>query len=161
MIRAAFSLLLVAALAFPGAALAEAGGKPGKGKPDKEQSTPRSNDSGKARDGSSPGVMIQFTDSDRRTVADYFAPQINSGNCPPGLAKKHNGCQPPGQAKKWQIGRRLPGDVIFYAVPGALLARLPMPPEGQKYVRVASDILLIAAGTGLVMAAIEDLGRIQ
>ena len=25
-----------------------------------------------------------------------------SANCPPGLAKKHNGCMPPGQAKKIQ-----------------------------------------------------------
>ena len=29
--------------------------------------------------------------------------------CPPGLAKKHNGCQPPGQAKKYY--RR--GDVLY------------------------------------------------
>jgi len=29
------------------------------------------------------------------------------GNCPPGLAKKHNGCLPPGQAKKlYNVGQR-------------------------------------------------------
>jgi hypothetical protein len=28
------------------------------------------------------------------------------GNCPPGLAKKHNGCMPPGQAKKFNRGQR-------------------------------------------------------
>ena len=27
-------------------------------------------------------------------------------NCPPGLAKKHNGCQPPGQARKFHRGDR-------------------------------------------------------
>ena len=27
-------------------------------------------------------------------------------NCPPGLAKKNNGCLPPGQAKKLRIGQR-------------------------------------------------------
>lgn len=26
-------------------------------------------------------------------------------NCPPGLAKKHNGCLPPGQARKLRIGQ--------------------------------------------------------
>lgn len=26
--------------------------------------------------------------------------------CPPGLAKKHNGCMPPGQAKKYYRGQR-------------------------------------------------------
>jgi hypothetical protein len=28
------------------------------------------------------------------------------GGCPPGLAKKHNGCMPPGQAKKLARGQR-------------------------------------------------------
>jgi hypothetical protein len=31
------------------------------------------------------------------------------GGCPPGLAKKHNGCMPPGQARKlYRIGQRFP-----------------------------------------------------
>jgi hypothetical protein len=29
-----------------------------------------------------------------------------AGGCPPGLAKKHNGCMPPGQAKKLYRGER-------------------------------------------------------
>jgi len=34
-----------------------------------------------------------------------------AGGCPPGLAKKHNGCMPPGQAKKlYNIGQRWPGN---------------------------------------------------
>ncbi|HEU4499765.1 MAG TPA: hypothetical protein VFR60_10540 [Sphingomicrobium sp.] len=34
-----------------------------------------------------------------------------AGGCPPGLAKKHNGCLPPGQAKKlYNIGQRWPGN---------------------------------------------------
>jgi hypothetical protein len=33
-----------------------------------------------------------------------------AGGCPPGLAKKNNGCRPPGQAKKlYNIGQRFPG----------------------------------------------------
>lgn len=33
-----------------------------------------------------------------------------AGNCPPGLAKKNNGCLPPGQAKKlYNRGQRWPG----------------------------------------------------
>lgn len=32
-----------------------------------------------------------------------------TGGCPPGLAKKNNGCMPPGQAKKlYRIGQRYP-----------------------------------------------------
>ena len=34
---------------------------------------------------------------------------VSGGNCPPGLAKKNNGCLPPGQAKKlYNVGQRLP-----------------------------------------------------
>ena len=33
-----------------------------------------------------------------------------AGGCPPGLAKKNNGCLPPGQAKKlYNVGQRWPG----------------------------------------------------
>jgi Ni/Co efflux regulator RcnB len=38
--------------------------------------------------------------------------------------------------------------------------KLGVPPAGHKYVRVAADILMIAVGTGLVVSAIEDLGRL-
>jgi hypothetical protein len=32
-----------------------------------------------------------------------------AGGCPPGLAKKHNGCMPPGQARKlYRAGQRFP-----------------------------------------------------
>lgn len=49
---------------------------------------------------------------DRRTVIYAEAP-----GCPPGLAKKHNGCMPPGQAKKWQRGERIRGDYIVIRDP--------------------------------------------
>ncbi|MDP3225102.1 MAG: hypothetical protein Q8M96_18355, partial [Rubrivivax sp.] len=75
-------------------------------------------------------------------------------------AKKNNGCMPPGQAKKWAMGQPLPRDVVFYPVPNAVLIQLGTPPAGHKYVRVASDILLIAVGTSMVVDAIQDLGRI-
>jgi Ni/Co efflux regulator RcnB len=65
---------------------------------------------------------------------------------------------PPGQAKKWRMGYPLPGDLTYYTVPAALIGRLGPPPAGHKYVRVASDILLIAIGTSMVVDAIEDLG---
>jgi hypothetical protein len=36
----------------------------------------------------------------------YNAYGYGIGGCPPGLAKKHNGCLPPGQAKKLARGQR-------------------------------------------------------
>lgn len=104
-------------------------------------------------------IDFRFDDGNRRIVQDYYGAQFSSGKCPPGLAKKNNGCMPPGQAKKWAMGRALPGDVVRYPLPRELLIRLPAPPVGHEYVRVASDILLIATGTGMVLDAIQDLGR--
>jgi Ni/Co efflux regulator RcnB len=101
-----------------------------------------------------------FTAPQRRAVVDYYEPQFRAGHCPPGLAKKRNGCMPPGQAKKWRTGYPLPRDVVYYPVPADIAIRLGTPPAGHKFVRVATDILLIAVGTGLVIDAIDDLGRL-
>jgi Ni/Co efflux regulator RcnB len=99
----------------------------------------------------------RFNDDHRRAVHDYYGRRFNAGKCPPGLAKKHNGCLPPGQARKWSRGYPLPHDVVYYRVPRELLIYLPPPPAHHRYVRIASDILLIAIGTGMVVDAIEDL----
>ncbi len=89
----------------------------------------------------------------------YYGRPENMGFCPPGLAKKGTGCLPPGQAKPWRKGAPLPSGVIYYDVPRAVVLSLGVPPAGYKYVRVASDILLIAVGTSLVIDAMEDLVR--
>lgn len=99
-----------------------------------------------------------FDDDNRRIVHDYYGAKFRAGKCPPGLAKKKNGCLPPGQAKKWAMGQPLPADLRRYDLPHDLQARLPAPPSGHRYVRVASDILLVAVGTSMVVDAIEDLG---
>lgn len=113
---------------------------------------------------SGPVVNIQigayFGDSQRQVARDYYGPQFRSGHCPPGLAKKNNGCMPPGQAKKWRVGSRLPSGVVYYPVPTEVVVRLGTPPVGYKYVRVAADILMIAIGTSMVVDAIEDLSRL-
>lgn len=106
--------------------------------------------------GGSLTIDFHFSDGDRMAVRDYYG-HPPGGHCPPGLAKKNNGCLPPGQAKKWRMGFPLPRDVIFHDLPRELSMRLSVPPSGYKYVRVAGDILMIAIGSGMVAAAIEDL----
>ncbi len=91
-------------------------------------------------------------------VREYYVEHYRGRRCPPGLAKKNNGCMAPGQAKKWKLGRPLAREVIYYAVPQALVVQIGLPPAGHRYVRVAGDILLIALGTGMVVDAINDLG---
>ena len=129
------------------------GSHPGKGKA--EQGDPRG---GPGPDDRGDRRSSYFADNHRVVVRDYFDSSFRSGRCPPGLAKKNNGCMPPGQAKKWRVGQPLPRDVIFYDLPPQLVVSLGTPPAGHRFVRVASDILLIAVGTGMVLDAIEDLG---
>lgn len=74
--------------------------------------------------------------------------------CPPGLAKKNNGCMPPGQAKKYAIGQRLSDDTPLRGLPRALADALGVPPPGKKYVRVDNDVLLIEEATKLVLDAV-------
>jgi len=100
-----------------------------------------------------------FQQQHRDAARDYYDRPENRGFCPPGLAKKGNGCLPPGQAKKWRQGYPLPTSVVVYEVPRSVVLTLGVPPPGYRYVRVASDILLIAIGTGMVIDAIEGLVR--
>ncbi|HZV53548.1 MAG TPA: hypothetical protein VFF82_01305 [Rhodocyclaceae bacterium] len=105
-------------------------------------------------------IDFRFDDRSRGAVNDYYGDRFRRGHCPPGLAKKHNGCMPPGQARQWERGRPLPRGVVYYDLPPAVVGYLPPPPPRHRYVRVASDILLIAVGSAMVVDAIEDIGRL-
>jgi Ni/Co efflux regulator RcnB len=121
----------------------------------------RQGDGRSSRSNAGPAVRTSdhFEDRHRTIAHEYYSEQFRGGHCPPGLAKKNNGCMPPGQARKWAVGRALPRDVIYYEVPPALVVQIGQPRAGYRYVRVASDILLIAIGTGMVVDAMQDLGR--
>lgn len=137
-------------------------GKGGKGSQEWKRGDARAGEGRRdyrGRDGRGERRARYFEDRHRAAIHEYFDRSFRSGHCPPGLAKKHNGCMPPGQAKTWIIGRPLPRGVIFYDLPPGVLLHLGYPPPGYRFVRVASDILLIAIGTGMVIDAIEDLGR--
>lgn len=105
-----------------------------------------------------PGASTKFGDRHRESVRDYFEPRVRAGRCPPGLAKKNNGCLPPGQAKQWVMGQRLPRDLVRYPLPLELRRQLGRAPAGYEYVRVDNDILMLIIGTGMVVDAIENLG---
>jgi len=152
---------LVAALALGLTAWAQGHGH---GPPDKGGGPPgkgQGQGQGQARgqgQGQGQGGNVVVADRDRSTVYNYYRNEYAAGNCPPGLAKKDNGCMPPGQAKKvWAIGQPLPPDLVYYPLPGALLGQLSPPPVGYQYVRVANDILLMATGTRMIAGALADL----
>lgn len=152
---------MLASLAFSASAeKPEWAGKPGHGgKPDNQRLVSDAPRLAASSSGISVNVQIggYFGEPQRQAVRDYYQPRFKAGKCPPGLAKKGNGCMPPGQAKKWRVGRPLPSDVIYHPLPSGISVQIGLPPAGHKYVRVAADILLIAIGTGMVIDAIEDL----
>lgn len=114
---------------------------------------------GDYRQGGSVQINIggYFGERQRTAVYDYYGQPPRPARCPPGLAKKGNGCMPPGQAKRWAMGQPLPRDIGYRPVEADVRVRLGTPPAGYEFVRVASDILLIAVGTSMVMDAIEDI----
>jgi len=103
-------------------------------------------------------VVVVFNDRDRDEVRRFWVDSYGRGNCPPGLAKKHNGCLPPGQAKKrYVVGQRLPTTVVIQPLPPVLVTRLGPAPRGYEYVVVDGDVLKLAVGTRLVVDAITAL----
>lgn len=156
LVAAIAATALVAGPAFADKPSWAGGGDGSHGKPGREGHEPRYEERQDYRGGVS--VDFRFDDRSRGAVHDYYGDSFRHGRCPPGLAKKGNGCLPPGQAKKWQRGYPLPRDVVYYDLPPVLLGRLPPPPPQHRYVRVAGDILLIAIGTSMVIDAIEDIG---
>jgi hypothetical protein len=85
-------------------------------------------------------------------IREKLAPYYHE-HCPPGLAKKHNGCLPPGQAKKYRVGYVLPAYVEYWDVPSDVLVLLPAAPPGARYVWVDRDILLMSEATKKILDA--------
>lgn len=108
----------------------------------------------------SGGVEIQIGVREREVINSYFVEKHGRGNCPPGLAKKHNGCMPPGQAKKaYAVGRPLPSGVALQDLPAELFRRLTPLPEGYRYGYINGDVLKISLRDRLVLDVVVFLPR--
>ena len=104
------------------------------------------------------GATVAFTVEQRGAAQGWYAETYGRGNCPPGLAKKKNGCLPPGQAKKrYVVGQPLPSGITYKPLPSELSVRVGKPPEGYLYVTLDGDLLQLAVGTLLVVDAIDGL----
>jgi hypothetical protein len=103
-------------------------------------------------------AVVVFPDHDREAVRMYWVETYGRDKCPPGLAKKGNGCLPPGQAKKrYVVGHVLPPAVVVQPLPPVLVTRLGPPPTGYEYVVVDGDVVKLAVGTKMVVDAISAL----
>lgn len=101
-----------------------------------------------------------FILSDRDVIKEYISSDYHT-SCPPGLAKKHNGCMPPGQAKKaYVIGQPLPAGIVFSPVPRDLRVKLRPAPMGYQYVMVDRDVLLMAEASHKIVDAVTLLSAV-
>ena len=80
---------------------------------------------------------------------------MGNAGCPPGLAKKNNGCLPPGQAKKLAVGQPLPHGA-YHGVPNNVLATLPPPPAGYRYAVYNNQVVLVS-GSNIVVDILRSL----
>lgn len=99
-----------------------------------------------------------FDEQQRIIVRQYYTTNYGNGKkCPPGLAKKQNGCMPPGQVRYWQVGQPIPRNVTVYSVPQPVIQLLPPAPYGYRYARVGSDIVLVQQQNNLIVDIIKGL----
>lgn len=93
-----------------------------------------------------------FTERHREEARHYYVEHYGDRKgCPPGLAKKNNGCMPPGQARKWAVGQPVPAGVVVYSVPQPVLTVLPPAPVGYRYERLGADIVLVRVSGNVVV----------
>jgi Ni/Co efflux regulator RcnB len=124
-----------------------------------KQEAKREKKAEKHRDRDDVRVGQYFNDNQRQAARTYYTQQYGDGRrCPPGLAKKNNGCMPPGQVR-YTVGQPLPRTVTVYQVPQPVIVQLPVAPPGYRYVRVGNDILLVSPQSQLVVDAIAGLLR--
>jgi len=98
-----------------------------------------------------------FTSDQRVVFREYWGERYGR-KCPPGLAKKNDGCMPPGLAKKrYRVGHAPPQGVVVAPLPPELKVRIGVPPVGYLYGMIDGDLVKLAAGTYLVVDALDGL----
>ena len=99
-----------------------------------------------------------FNDQQRTFVREYYTTTYSDGKrCPPGLAKKNNGCLPPGQVRNWTVGQPVPRNVTVYSVAQPVIRMLPPAPVGYRYARIGGDIVLVQQQNNVIVDIIQVL----
>lgn len=99
-----------------------------------------------------------FNDQQRSFAREYYSTNYGPGKkCPPGLAKKNNGCMPPGQTRTWAVGQPIPRNVTIYSVPQPVIMQLQPAPYGYRYARIGGDIVLVQQQNNLIVDIIQGL----
>ena len=95
----------------------------------------------------------------RTVVRTRSGPNYGANACPPGLARKGNGCLPPGQARRiFAVGQRVPVGYNFYTpysnIPVAYRDRYGLVTDG-RYIYRDNSIYVVDPTTNLVSRIID------
>ena len=116
-------------------------------------------------DGNRNGILDRrergYRDRDRDGRDDRFENRYAANNCPPGLAKKNNGCLPPGQAKRlFREGQRVPTGYNYYTD----YSNIPVQYRNQynldansRYIYRNDNIYVVDPRTSLVQRIISSI----
>ncbi len=116
-------------------------------------------------DGNRNGILDRreggFRDRDRDGRDDRFENRFGANACPPGLAKKQNGCLPPGQAKRmFREGQRVPNGYNYYTdysnIPVQYRNQYNLDPN-SRYIYRNGQIYIVDPRTSLVQRIIGSL----
>lgn len=99
-----------------------------------------------------------FRHDDRYLINSYYSDKKYRNNCPPGLVKKKNRCQPYGKAQRWKKGQKLAKNTRYYDLPRGLRSQLYAQPD-HRYVRVNNDVLMVDNVTNIVIDVLENILR--
>ena len=99
-----------------------------------------------------------FRHDDSYLINSYYSDKRYRNNCPPGLVKKKNRCQPYGKAQRWKKGQKLSKNTRYYDLPRGLRAQLYAQPD-HRYVRVNNDVLMVDNVTNIVIDVLENILR--
>lgn len=100
--------------------------------------------------------------------SDRYEQSYRAKGCPPGLAKKHNGCRPPGLAKQYRSydddddddyrpryrsadrGRYI-RDYDYRYIDDPYRYQLPPLRPGERYAIVGNQVMRVDSGTGRIL----------
>ncbi len=102
-----------------------------------------------------------YRDRNRDGRDDRFDHRYGANRCPPGLAKKHNGCMPPGQASRmFRQGQRIPNGYNYYTdysnIPVQYRNQYNLDPN-SRYIYRNGQIYVVDPRTSLVQRIISSL----
>jgi hypothetical protein len=129
------------ALADKPAHAGQKGGKAGHGNENRDQG-------GHGHDAGDALRDAAITAAATSLIEAYFAHELPAGYVRPQPL-------PPGIAKNLARGKPLPPGIAKRQLPGPLLGRLPHY-EGHRYYAVGTDVVLVAAATGLIVDILVD-----